>query len=186
MDKDKSKIYLKETEPFREGWNQSCTDGLQQVIQCLTKAPTFADPNKLYILHMDANINGLGAVFYQEHSSGLQPMAIASRKWNNSEQRYLIHQLEFLALKWVVVHKFHDYLYGAKFTVCTDNNPLTYNLTTAKLSTTRYHWLAALSTYDFDVLYTSQARTILMQICCPETWQKGRTPRVGKASLRLK
>lgn len=113
-------------------------------------------------------------------------MAIASRKQNNSEQRYLIHQLEFLALKWVAVYKFHDYLYGAKFTVCADNNQLTYNLTTAKLSAMRHHWLGALSTYNFDVLYISQARTILMQICCPETWQKGRTQRVGKASLRLK
>lgn len=99
MDKDKSKTYLKETEPLRERWNQSCTDGLQQVIQCLTNVAAFADPNKPYILHMDANLKGLGAVFYQEHSSGLQPMAITSRKWNNSEQRYLIHQLEFLALK---------------------------------------------------------------------------------------
>lgn len=87
---------------------------------------------------MDANLKGLGAVFCQEHSSGLQPVAIASRKWNNSEQRYLNHQLEFLALKWVVMHKFHDYLYGVKFTVGTDNNPLVYVLTAAKLSATRH------------------------------------------------
>lgn len=49
--------------------------------------------------------------------------------------------------------KFHDYLYGVRFTVRTDNNPLTYVLSTAKLSAVGHRWLSALSTYDFDVQY---------------------------------
>ncbi len=78
-------------------------------------------------------------------------MTFASRKLSPSEQRYPVHQLEFLARKWAVVDKFHDFLYGAKFTVRTDNNPLTFVLTTAKLSATGYRWLAALATYDFTI-----------------------------------
>lgn len=35
----------------------------------------------------------------------------------------------------------------------TDNNPLTYVLSTAKLSAAGHRWLSALSTYDFDVKY---------------------------------
>lgn len=35
----------------------------------------------------------------------------------------------------------------------TDNNPLTYVLTTAKLNATGHRWLPALTTYDFDVEY---------------------------------
>ena len=49
--------------------------------------------------------------------------------------------------------KLHDYLYGARLTVRTDNNPLTYVLSTAKLNAVGHRWLAALSTYDFDVQY---------------------------------
>lgn len=64
-----------------------------------------------------------------------------------------MHKLEFLALKWVVVDKLHDYLYGVKFEVQTDNNPLTYILTTAKLDATGHRWLAALSVYDFSLKY---------------------------------
>ncbi|KAL7851429.1 hypothetical protein AOLI_G00217850 [Acnodon oligacanthus] len=116
---------------------------------CLTKAPPFADTSKPYFLHVDASLKGLGAVLYQEHQEGLRPVAFASRKLSNSEQNYTIHQLEFLALKWAVVDKFHDYLYGARFTVRTDNNPLTYVLTTAKLNATGHRWLAALANYDF-------------------------------------
>uniref|UniRef100_A0A8C7YML0 Gypsy retrotransposon integrase-like protein 1 n=1 Tax=Oryzias sinensis TaxID=183150 RepID=A0A8C7YML0_9TELE len=98
-------------------------------------------------------MNGLGAVLNQEHPEGLKPVAFASRKLSDSERNYPVHQLEFLALKWSVVDKFHDYLYGAKFTVRTDNNPLTYVLTTAKLNAVGHRWLAALATYDFNIQY---------------------------------
>lgn len=71
-----------------------------------------------------------------------------------SEARYPAHKLEFLALKWAITEKFNDYLYGNTFTVITDNNPLRYILlTTAKLDATSYRWLAALSTYSFDIKY---------------------------------
>ncbi len=80
-------------------------------------------------------------------------IAYASRKLSATEQRYPTHQLELLALKWAVVDKFHDYLYGLKFIVRTDNNPLTYVLTTAKLNATGHRWLAALATYDFSLQY---------------------------------
>lgn len=61
--------------------------------------------------------------------------------------------MEFLALKWAVIAKFSDYLYGTDFTVITDSNPLTYILTSAKLDATSYRWLSALSTYNFKLQY---------------------------------
>ncbi|XP_053274167.1 uncharacterized protein LOC128436464 [Pleuronectes platessa] len=154
-EKDNTKTYRKESEPFGERWDLSCTEAFHKIIHCLTHAPVlaFADPNKPYVLHVDASLKGLGAVLYQEHSEGLRPVAFASRKLKTSERNYPVHQLEFLALKWAVVDKFHDYLYGVRFTVRTDNNPLTYVLSTAKLSAVGHRWLSALSTYDFDVQY---------------------------------
>ena len=35
-------------------------------------------------------------------------------------------KLELLALKWVVMEKFHDYLLGSKFHVYMDNSHLAY------------------------------------------------------------
>ncbi len=66
---------------------------------------------------------------------------------------YPAHKLEFLCLKWAVTEKFSDYLYGNTFSVLTDNNPLTYVLTSAKLDATGHRWIAALATYDFDIKY---------------------------------
>ena len=37
----------------------------------------------------------------------------------------------------------------------TDNNPLTYILTTAKLDATGQRWIAALGTYNFQIYYQS-------------------------------
>ena len=44
-------------------------------------------------------------------------------------------------------------MYGSRFTVRTDNNHLTYVLTTAKLDVTGHSWLAALSSYNFSLVY---------------------------------
>ena len=41
-----------------------------------------------------------------------------------------------LALKWAITDRFHEYLNGGNIEVFTDNNPLTYLLTTAKLDAT--------------------------------------------------
>ena len=96
---------------------------------------------------------GLGAVLYQLQGDKKRVIAYASRGLSKSEKNYSAHRLEFLALKWAVCEKFNDYLYGNKFTVFTDNNPLTYVLTTAKLDATGHRWLAGLSAYNFDIRY---------------------------------
>ena len=141
--------------PFGSNWTKSCQTAFDTLISRLTTAPTlqFADYNAPFILHTDASTTGLGAALYQQRDGKLKPVAYASRGLSKSEANYPAHKLEFLALKWAVTEKFADYLYGAKFQVLTDNNPLTYILTTAKLDATGQRWLAALVNFDFDIKY---------------------------------
>ena len=80
-------------------------------------------------------------------------IAYASRGLSRSEKNYSAHKLEFLCLKWAISEKFHDYLYGQDFVVMTDNNPLTYILTSARLDATGHRWLASLASYNFTVKY---------------------------------
>ena len=75
-------------------------------------------------------------------------IAYASRTLSKSKQNYDTHKLEFLALKWSITERFHEYLYGRHFEVYTDNNPLTYILTTAKLDATGQRWVASLANYN--------------------------------------
>ncbi len=140
---------------FGSRWTAACQKAFDQIIEELTTSPVlaFADPKLPYILHTDASTSGLGAALYQEQDGQVRVIAYASRGLSSSESKYPAHKLEFLALKWAVTEKFHDFLYGSTFTVVTDSNPLTYVLSTAKLDAAGYRWLAALSTYDFKLQY---------------------------------
>lgn len=79
-----------------------CTKSFCEIIKCLTNAPVlaFADPNRPYVLHIDASFGDLGAVLKKVFPEGLRLVMFASRGLNAAEQKYHIHQLEFLAPKW--------------------------------------------------------------------------------------
>ena len=72
---------------------------------------------------------------------------------SKTERNYNAHKLEFLALKWSITQRFHEYLYGGTFEVYTDNNPLTYVLTSAKLDAMGQRWIASLANYDFKIFH---------------------------------
>ena len=62
--------------------------------------------------------------------------------------------------------KFRDYLIGSKFTVLTDNNPLTY-MCMFHLGAAQIHWLSDLALFDFEIKYragkSNQAADALSQ-----------------------
>ena len=96
----------------------------------------------------------MGSVLYQKQDDGtFRVIAYASRSLSKTEKNYNAHKLEFLALKWAITERFHEYLYGGNFEVFTDNNPLTYVLTSAKLDATGQCWVASLANYNFKIFY---------------------------------
>ena len=91
---------------------------------------------------------------YQTQDDGTdRVIAYASRTLSKSEKNYPAYKLEFLALKCSVCDRFHEYIYGGK--VFTDNNPLTYILTTARLDAIGQRWVANLANYTFSIKYKS-------------------------------
>ena len=112
---------------------------LETLLDCLTSPPVlaFLDFELRFLLNTDASADGLGAVLYQQQHGKLRIVALGSRLLSPSEKNYYLHsgKLEFLALKWAVTEKFRDYLYYVpEFMVHSDNNPLTYVLSMAKLA----------------------------------------------------
>ena len=136
-------------------WGPAEQSAFDTIKEKLSSPPvlSYADFSKPFVVHTDASLDGLGAVLYQEQNSMERVIAYASRGLRSSETHYPAHELEFFALKWAISEKFHDYLYGNTFTVCTDNNPLTYVLTSAKLDATGHRWLCSLGTYNFSLKY---------------------------------
>lgn len=138
-------------------WTDEHQQILERLIDCLVEPSIlgFPDFNKSFILHTDASNHGLGAVLYQEQEGKLRVIAYASRTLTKAEKNYHLHsgKLEFLALKWAVTDRFRDYLMNSSCTVYTDNNPLTYVLSTAKLNATGSRWVAELADFHLTIKY---------------------------------
>ena len=139
-------------------WKEEHQDVLVKLIDCLMKPPVMAYPHfeEPFILHTDASHQGLGAVLYQRQNGIIRVIGYGSRTLTPSEQNYHLHsgKLEFLALKWSITEHFRDYLYYSKnFMVFTDNNQLTYVLSSAKLNATGLRWVGELADFNFSIKY---------------------------------
>ena len=161
----------KKKKPFRKwnkelvpwDWTQECDAAFKDLKLALTSAPIlgFADFSSPFTLETDASYQGLGAVLSQLQDGKPRVIAYASRALRGAEKnhvRYNSMKLELLALKWAVTEKFRDYLLGNQFVVLTDNNPLKYIMTTAKLGAVEQKWVSELSRFNFEVRYRSGRR----------------------------
>ena len=137
-------------------WTDIADSAFETLKTMCVNTPILAYPDYQlpFTLHTDSSTDGLGAVLYQKQNGKQRVIAYASRSVSKAESNYHAHKLEFLALKWAVCEKFHEYLYGTKpFEVFTDNNPLTYVLTSAKLDACGQRWVAKLANYNFSIKY---------------------------------
>ena len=155
-------------------WTAECHQAFEQLKQLCSQTPILASANckKPFKLHTDASENGLVAVLYQKQDDGADSIiAYASQTLSKSAMNYDVHKLEFLALKWSVTERFHEYLYGGHFEVYTDNNPLTYILITARLDATRQRSFASLVNYNFKIFYRSGKLNVEVDAISQIPWQ---------------
>ena len=116
--------------PFK--WDSEHQESFDRLKEALTNSPILAYPNydKPFILEMDTSLKGLGAVLSQEDDEGnfyiISYASYMLKPYERSMHNYSSTKLELLVLKWAVCKKFRNYLIGSKFTVLTDNSPLTY------------------------------------------------------------
>ena len=133
----------------------------------------YVDFEKPFKLHTDVNVLGLGVVLYQVQDGVEKVISYASRSLTKSEAKYPVHKLEFLCLKWAITEQFHEYLYDNTFHVYTDNNPLTYVLTTAKLNAKGYRWITGLANYNCHSHYKFGKSNVEADALSRIDWEKG-------------
>ena len=81
------------------------------------------------------------------------PVTYASQSLTIHEHNYHSTKQEFLALKWAIAEQFQEYLCWKPFVVKTDNNPLTYILTTPNLDAAQHCWVELLAGFTFTIKY---------------------------------
>ena len=114
--------------PDQVKWNDRCEKAFCTLKELLLTPPVLkvAEANKQYVLQTDASEQGLGAVLSQLEENGEEhPVAFASRKLLPREKNYSVVEKECLAIVWSL-QMFHVYLYGQRFVIETDHQPLSW------------------------------------------------------------
>lgn len=83
----------------------------------------YPDFSKTFNLTTDASNHSIGAVLSQGSIGNDKPVCYASRTLNKTEQNYSTTEKELLAIVWSMQY-FRPYLYGRKFNLLTDHQPL--------------------------------------------------------------
>ena len=89
-------------------WTPECTSALETLIQIVTTSPILAapDPDRQFILEVDASQYATGAILFQVDTSRtdtrnrpiLRACGYHSKTFNATEQRYPIYDREYLAM----------------------------------------------------------------------------------------
>lgn len=131
-------------------WSCECQKAFEELKGRMMDQPVLALPNYElpYEVHTDASDFAIGGVIMQNG----HPIAFESRKLNDTERRYSVHEKEMTA----VVHclrLWRHYLLGSHFTVKTDNVATTYFQTQKKLTPKQARWQEFLAEFDFTMEY---------------------------------
>lgn len=90
---------------------------------------THYNPEVDIFVEADASPYGVGAVMYHKMNREQRPIMFASATLTTAEKNYSQIEREALGIIFAV-KKFHKYIYGRKFVLVTDNQPLKNNLGT--------------------------------------------------------
>jgi hypothetical protein len=128
---------------------QNAFDTLKDALcsERILRNPDFSLP---FVLQTDSSDYGLGAVLSQNFEDGEHPITFISRKLSKAELNYSTIEKECLAIIYAV-KKLDYYLYGRKFKIITDHNPLKW-LNIMKPDNRRLaRWALCLQEYDFEI-----------------------------------
>ncbi|XP_074031842.1 retrovirus-related Pol polyprotein from transposon 297 [Leptinotarsa decemlineata] len=148
---------LRKSQPFKWGKSQQAAfEKCKGMIKnCVTL--THYDPNKELIVAADASPYGLGAILSLVEDGVCKPIQFASCTLSPSERNYAQVQREAYAVVFAV-RKFHKFLYGRKFTILSDHQPLKTIFGEKQGLPTLAHariqrWAVTLSAYNYEIKY---------------------------------
>jgi hypothetical protein len=135
-------------------WTSAQEQAFNQLKIAVSAAPVLIipDPSLPYTLVTDASGFAIGAALCQDHGKGLQPCAYKSRKMNDHEKNYAVHEQELLSIM-DALREWRPYLLGNKFIIITDHRSLQYLSTQDKLSARQTRWSEYLQQFDFEIKY---------------------------------
>lgn len=150
--------------------------------QPLLQYPDFA---KELILTTDASNEATGAILSQGKIGEDRPIPYASRTLDKAERNYSATDKELLAIVWAVKH-YRPYLYGRKFKIVTDHQPLKWLMNHKDPNSRLMRWRIILEEYDYEIIYKkgtlntnadalSRNPVMILEAVPPIKWRKNIT-----------
>nr|QHA33695.1 polyprotein [Chibugado virus] len=128
-----------------------CFEKLKQVLAS-SDVLIYPDFSKPFVLTTDASDFAIGAVLSQGEIGKDRPIHFASRTLSQSEEKYSVPEKEMLAIFWAL-KTFRNYLYGTKFKIFTDHQPLTFALSPKNTNAKLKNMKAYLEEHDYEIMY---------------------------------
>ncbi|KAL0148771.1 hypothetical protein M9458_055949 [Cirrhinus mrigala] len=142
----------------RLSWSQPALQAFDYLRRRFSTAPILhhPDPDKPFIVEVDASSTGVGAVLSQRQGdpSKMFPCAYYSHKLSPTERNYDVGNRELLAIK-LAFEEWRHWLEGSKhpFVVLTDHKNLEYLRSAKMLNHRQARWALFFTRFDFQVTY---------------------------------
>ncbi|GBG77114.1 hypothetical protein CBR_g23439 [Chara braunii] len=135
-------------------WTERCKAAFKHLKHALThhEVLKLPDPNKSFIVTMDANQYGIGVVLAQQAGPKLRPIEYMSKKMPSRTLAKSTYEKELYAIYKALTHWRH-YLLGRFFIVRTDHQTLKWMRTQPLLSDALKRWIEVIEQYDFEPQY---------------------------------
>ena len=150
-------------------WGDEEERAFEEIKDRLTRLPVLAQPDSAaamsgerpFLLTTDASKEGVGAVLAQKGEDGrIRPIAFYSRATKQAEQNYSITDLEALGV-YSAVSNFRHLLYGVKFVLYTDHQPLVSLFRRMNVSPRVLRWVQELMIYQMDIKYLAGSQNVV-------------------------
>ena len=142
---------------------QSAFETVKQLLSSDSVLTHFA-PSKPLGMATDASKVGIGAILFHRLPDGSErPIANVSKILTDCQRRYCQIHKEALAIIFGL-KKFHQFLYGRRFTIVTDHKPLLAlfgptKATPAMVANRLARWALILSQYNYESSFVRQLNT---------------------------
>ena len=141
-------------------WSQEQQEAFEKAKNLLQSVNLLVhfNPDLKLILASDASNYGIGAVLSHEMPDGTErPIGYVSRSLSPAEHNYSTIDKEAVAVI-VGIKKFHQFLYGNKFTIRTDHKPLVGLFGEKKGVSPQalprvQRWALTLAAYEYEIQY---------------------------------
>ena len=146
-------IRLKES--IVEQWTPERAQAFQRLKDVVTQSPPLVHPDfeRPFMVATDASAVGIGAVLYQQ-DEGSPPRYIQfqARTLTKSERNYSATKRELLAVVFAFA-RFHQFLFGRRFTLFTDHRALVHLQSQKHLNALQQAWFDELFKYNYEVCH---------------------------------